>query len=114
MASWVDLQHSDDEIPWVLKEERLQPHARYHPSRLDVQPVGLAARLSNHVAAGAHRGAAVVNAQSVDARLAVGRLYHVCHAGREVGSCQSIHHRPFPPALDAVHLEQMTLTVPHT
>jgi len=32
--------------------------------------------------------------------------------GREVGSRQFFYHRSFPPALDAVHLEQMTLIVP--
>lgn len=94
------------------EEERLQSHARYHPSRLDVRPVRPAARLPNHVTSDAHRDAAVVNAQSVDARLAVGRLYHVCHAGCEIGFCQSFHYRPFPPVLDAVHLGQMALIVP--
>jgi len=75
--------------------------------------------LSGHVAADAHGGAAadaaapaVVDVQAVDARLAVERPYHLRHAGREVGSRQLFHHRPFPPALDAVHFEQAALIVP--
>jgi hypothetical protein len=38
------------------------------------------------------------DAQTVDAPLAVGRPSHVRHAGREIGSRQPLHHRPFPPA----------------
>jgi len=38
----VDLCHRDHEILRVLTEERLQPHARYHPARLDLKARELA------------------------------------------------------------------------
>jgi hypothetical protein len=48
-APQVDLRHRDDEVLRVLAKERLQPHPRHHPGRLDVQPVRSAAVLSDRV-----------------------------------------------------------------
>lgn len=83
----VGLQQCNDEIPRLSEEERLQYDARYHSSHLDLQ-------LMDHVLIDTHRDAAadvaapaVVNAHAVDARLAVGKPYHVRHAGRKIGFC---------------------------
>jgi hypothetical protein len=104
---------------WPLEEGHLQPHARHRLNHLDVQPMGPAALLSDHVAAGAHGGAVAnlttpvaVDAQAIDSRLLMGRPYHIPRAGRKIVSRQSFRYRPFPLALGAVHPDQMALIVP--
>jgi hypothetical protein len=96
----------------VLAKERLQLHPRYHPGRLNVQPVYSAAVLSDRVVTGAHRGAAVdvaapaiVHAQVLDACLAMGRstyrrAYREARGTRAERENKTRHHptRPMRPS----------------
>jgi hypothetical protein len=96
-------------------------YCRFEPKTLcsltrDTTPPAV---LSDHVAVNPHRRAtadlaapAAVEPQPVHAPLPVAPPYHLRHPACDLDSRQLFHHRPLPPALDAVHRDQVALMLP--